>query len=160
MSSQTDTIELSPGESTVPTAIAWLNAIATRRHWPPSLTFALTISLDEALTNIMLYAFRKTGCTNLDHRMNDGVTPCTICVSCEVLSTHIQLRIIDTGHPYDPTQTAIAPLPQSVERASIGGHGLRLMRHYLSRLHYERRDRKNHLTLIINVPPHAAPFPA
>ena len=154
---QNDTLDLVPDRNAIPAAIQWLETIAAREHWPQALIFALTISVDEALTNIVSYAFRATHLAESDDRTDNYTTPCMIRLTCTLFANQIQIGIIDNGVAYDPTKTITQPLAQSVEQAQIGGHGLRLMRHYLSKISYLRRDRHDHLTLIINVPPHAIP---
>lgn len=57
MPSQPDTLDLVPDAHAVASAIEWLEAIAERDGWSPKLSFGLSLSLDEALTNIVSYAF-------------------------------------------------------------------------------------------------------
>jgi len=154
---QNDTLDLVPDRNAIPAAIQWLETIAAREHWPQALIFPLIISMDEALTNIVSYAFRANHLIQSDDRTDNHTTPCMIHLTCTLFFDRIEIGIIDNGAAFDPTKTVIRPVAQSVEQASIGGHGLRLMRHYLSKISYLRRDQRNHLTLIINLPPHAAP---
>ena len=57
MPPQPDTLDLVPDARAVARAIEWLEAIAERDAWSPKLSFGLSLSLDEALTNIVSYAF-------------------------------------------------------------------------------------------------------
>ena len=52
-----DTLELAPDNSTVASAVQWLEALGERHGWPARVQFALTVSVDEALTNIVCYGF-------------------------------------------------------------------------------------------------------
>lgn len=139
MPSQPDTLDLVPDQNAVATAMQWLEGIAEREAWPPKLNFGLSLSLDEALTNIVSYAFDDTA--------QAGSPPC-VALSCSQDSEWISLDIVDNGRPYDPTKTPPPPLAATLDDAAIGGHGVRLMQHYLHDLRYARSGDRNRLTLV------------
>jgi len=139
MPSQPDTLDLAPDQHAVAAAMAWLEGIAERQAWPPKLNFGLSLSLDEALTNIVSYAF--------DDPTQAGSPP-SVALSCSQDSEWISLDIVDNGRPYDPTKTPPPGLAASLDDAEIGGHGVRLMQHYLHELRYARTGGCNRLTLI------------
>lgn len=151
MSPQTDTLELLVNRRTVTLALQWLDAIGHREQWPMALKFSLTISLDEALTNVVCYAFNHSLFLAADDRTKPQATPCMILLRCLIWPTRIQVEMIDNGIPYDPTKATTPALPASVENARLGGLGLRLMRHYLSDISYSRRGDKNYLILSANI---------
>jgi anti-sigma regulatory factor (Ser/Thr protein kinase) len=139
MASQPDTLRVVPDSNAVALATQWLEAIAEREEWPPKLGFGLVLSLDEALTNIVSYAF--AGGTT------DGEAP-SVTLSLRREGADLLLEIADNGQPYDPTLAALSPMATGLDDAQIGGHGLRLMRHYLKDLAYCHEHGCNHLTLI------------
>ncbi|CAM3963608.1 ATP-binding protein [Bordetella muralis] len=151
MPPQTDTLDLVPDRNTVKSATQWLETICRREHWPSAVAFALTLSLDEALTNIVSYAFQSADHINDNHRTDGDSTPRTICLRCTSTCTQVRLEIIDNGRPYDPTQSITPSLAASLDEAHLGGHGLRLMRHYLSGMSYVRRRQRNCLTLLADL---------
>jgi len=151
MPPHTDTLTLAPDGHTVKSATQWLEAIGDRENWSPALTFALTLSLDEALTNIVSYAFQITDDAGGNHRTNARSTPCVIFLRHTLLPAQVRIDIIDNGRPYDPTRSITPPLTDSLEHARLGGHGLRLIRHYVSEISYVRRDLENCLTLIADM---------
>ena len=57
------------------------------------------------------------------------------------------LCIEDDGVPFDPTAQESPALATSLDEAHVGGHGLRLMRHYLHRMLYRRIPDRNVLLL-------------
>jgi serine/threonine-protein kinase RsbW len=118
-------------------ALSWLEQLAERDGWPSRVTFGLTLSADEALTNIVTHAFGAEG--SADRRLH---------LSCSSLSDRIVLRIEDDGQAFDPTTAVPDAVAESVEEAGVGGHGLRLMQHYLQALDYTREQDKNVLTLV------------
>ncbi|MHA3904769.1 ATP-binding protein [Castellaniella sp. WN] len=132
-----DTLTLPSGSEAVPLALQWIEAIADRQGWAPRTLFGLTLSLDEALTNVLSYAF--------DPPRADS-TP-AIAVSCRVGAQRIEIELRDNGRPYDPTAHNPPPLIPHINEAGAGGHGVRLMRHYLDTLDYQRRDGWNCLTM-------------
>jgi len=142
MPHQIDTLNLVPDAKAVATAIQWLETIGERESWSPKLSFALSLSLDEALANIQSYAFKDAKAA--------GIVP-AISLRCISDEKQVRLEIIDNGCPYNPTTAAPPALATSLDEAKMGGHGVRLMRHYLSDLQYQRQHGCNHLTLIADV---------
>jgi len=151
MPPQTNTLDLVPDRNTVKSATQWLETICHRENWPSAVAFALTLSLDEALTNIVSYAFRSADHINGNHRTDGDSTPRTICLRCTWTRTQVRLEIIDNGRPYDPTQSITPSLAASLDEAHLGGHGLRLMRHYLSGMSYVRSHQRNCLILLVDL---------
>ena len=117
--------------------MVWLEQVGEARSWPPKSVFALTLCADEALTNIVNHA-----------KPADGLA-LQIVLQLGMLDGGIALCLADNGLAFDPTQQASAELAESLDEADIGGHGLRLMRHYLQRFEYRREDGWNWLLLWI-----------
>ncbi|SIL09541.1 Serine/threonine-protein kinase BtrW [Mycobacteroides abscessus subsp. abscessus] len=59
---------------------------------------------------------------------------------------------MDDGRAFDPTAIAPPPTVDSLEDATIGGHGMQLMRHYLDDVQYAHEAGHNRLTLIAAMP--------
>ncbi len=140
-----DTLTLRPDDHTQAQALAWLQTQAQRRAWPQRTLFALQLCLEEALANVLMHGFadppRDTDSIELQlHENGEQVT--------------LQLR--DNGPAFDPTRAAPPTLAASVDEAVAGGHGLRLMRHYLHDLAYERVGQYNQLSLVAALPADAA----
>lgn len=131
-------LNLKPGDGALSLAQDWLNRAAAQQHWPDRTTFALQISMDEALTNILSHGF--------EHGITDAST---IRLRLTTMGTLITLEIIDNGIPFDPTQTTLDELALSLDDTMPGGHGLRLMRHYLHDMDYAFIDGHNHLRLTV-----------
>lgn len=130
------TLMLKPSASTLPSARAWFERMAREQRWLPHTAFAMLLSMDEALTNILIHGYAQGIDTN----------------SMIELSIHmdhplITLEIIDNGTPFDPTSSTPADLADKLENTVLGGHGIRLMRHYLDEIVYTFADGRNHLRL-------------
>lgn len=139
MPDRTDTLALHPDARAVPRALQWLEAIAERESWPPRTLFGLTLSLDEALTNVVSYAFEPPQ-PNVE---------AAVSVSCTAAAGRIVLELRDNGRPYDPTAGDPPPLAACLDEAELGGHGVRLMRHYLHEFAYRRDAGWNCLTMVM-----------
>ncbi|OZI39891.1 serine/threonine protein kinase [Bordetella genomosp. 5] len=140
MPQQPETLDMNPATDAVTRALQWLEEIAEREGWSPKITFGLTLSVDEALTNILSYAFAQAKPEHVP----------AVRLSYSRDSVGIVIEIADNGVPYDPTTTAPPDLAASLDEADLGGHGVRLMRHYLDDLRYERRGPWNHLRLAVH----------
>jgi len=122
-------------------ATGWLGTLAEQEGWPEATRFALELSLEEALTNVVSYGFAGS-----------GETP-RIRIDCYRLPQgRIAVRLVDNGIPFDPTSIAEPEVPDSIEDARIGGHGVQLMRHFLETLAYDRVGDENQLTLVVAGP--------
>ena len=132
-----ETIELPARLDQIAVALEWLEQLAQRHVWPARTSFGLILSADEALTNIVTYAFADA---------DEGAH--TFLLRCATQPDGVVLQIEDSGGAFDPTASAPEALAESVDEAAIGGHGVRLMRHYLRDLHYAREQDRNVLTLV------------
>ena len=136
-------LQLTSAPDTLSLAQSWLETIGDAQHWPPRLTFILTLCLDEALTNILTHGFAY---------LPDGAplnSPAIILLELYCDDLTLTLKIADNGRPFDPTQATPTALQTQLDETVIGGHGLRLMRHYLHEIRYQFYDGFNHLQMII-----------
>ena len=131
-------LSLTPGPDALPRALAWLESVAEQQQWHPRTAFKLGLCLDEALTNILMYGFQNEPSPAKEAR---------IALSVEADGALLALDIVDNGAPFDPTQSQSPQLATSLDDATAGGHGLRLMRHHLQDIQYRRGDGQNHLRL-------------
>lgn len=139
-----DTLELSPDDDAIPRALHWLEGLAERESWPAKTVLGLTLSLDEALANVVSYAF--------DPPPGVDARPC-ISLTCRHGGGRVEIELRDNGRAYDPTGNPPAALVTNLDDAEIGGHGVRLMRHYLHDLAYKREAGWNCLTLVMETAP-------
>ena len=131
-------LKLSINEDTISRASDWLEDIADHWGWPQRTKFKLRLSLDETLTNIMMYGYTDA--------RQAYEAPC-IELQLQQDGRLIVLDIKDNGVAFDPTARESRDLDTSLDEAEMGGHGLRLIRHYLQDIRYVRRNGWNHLTL-------------
>ena len=112
----------------------YIDAIADEASLDPALTMSLNLALEEAVSNVILYAYPEG---------TDG----TVDIVTTVVNGILTFVISDTGVAFDPTQKEEADITLSVEERPIGGLGIFLVRQIMDTVDYERRDGHNILTL-------------
>lgn len=100
----------------------------------PAIVFNLTLVLEEAVVNVINYAYPKE-----EHE--------SIYLSARLHEGSIILVLTDTGVEFDPTLAPEADITLSAEERPIGGLGIFLIRQIMNEVKYERIDGKNILTL-------------
>jgi len=100
----------------------------------PELVFNLNLVLEEAVSNVILYAYPKGEHEN---------------ISLTAKKTENQLLFVltDTGKEFDPTLMPDADVNLAAEDRQIGGLGIFLIRQIMNRVEYQRIDGRNVLTL-------------
>lgn len=140
------TLTLSPDDHAQARALAWLEGLAHEHDWPRRTLFALQLCLEESLANILMHGFAQP------LRPEDAIE-----LQIQQAADRITLHIRDNGPAFDPTARVSAPLAGSLDEAVPGGHGLRLMRHYLRDLYYRHAQGRNQLTLVAALDPEVTP---
>lgn len=100
----------------------------------PDLVFNLTLVMEEAVVNVINYAYPKE-----DHEK--------IYVSARLHEGSIIMVIADNGKEFDPTLAPEADITLSAEERPIGGLGIFLIRNIMNEVKYERIEGRNILTL-------------
>ena len=100
----------------------------------PELNFNLNLVLEEAVSNVILYAYGK-------EEQKD--------ISLVAYSSDDNLVFVltDSGTEFDPTKVPDADITLSAEEREIGGLGIFLIRQIMNTVEYQRIDGKNVLTL-------------
>jgi len=102
----------------------------------PSLTMNLNLAIEEAVTNVILYAYPEG--------MEDRIY---IEAVCNPNPRRLKFIISDWGKAFDPTTKDDVDISLGVEDRPIGGLGIHLIRQIMDSVNYERVDGKNILTL-------------
>ena len=100
----------------------------------PDIVFNLNLVLEEAVVNIINYAYLKE-----DHE--------SIYLSAKMHEGSNVLVLTDTGKEFDPTAVPEADVTLSADDRQIGGLGIFLIRQIMNEVKYERIEGKNVLTL-------------
>jgi len=111
----------------------FVDTVCEEAHIDMMMVTSLNLALDEAVTNVVLYAY--------------GDREGTVDIEAIYTDKYIKFIITDSGIPFDPTQTQEVDITLGVEERPIGGLGIHLVRQIMDTVNYERTDGKNILTL-------------
>lgn len=100
----------------------------------PEWVFNLNLVLEEAVSNVILYAYPKE-----EHE--------TISLVAKKTDHQLIFVLTDSGKEFDPTQAPDADITLSAEERQIGGLGIFLIRQIMDKVEYQRIDGKNVFTL-------------
>lgn len=114
---------------------SFMETIATDMNLDPALALNLNLALEEAVTNVISYAYPKG---------TDGLVE----IDAILRKDALEFVITDSGIPFDPTAAPKADITLSVEERPIGGLGIYLVRQIMDEVHYIRENDQNKLSLI------------
>ena len=113
-----------------------LTQLAEQQRLSKKQLFAVRLCAEEALTNIISYAFPDDS----EHWID---------VQVQVTPGEILLEFLDDGRPFDPLKAPSPPVPGNTTDPACGGRGIHLMRSFSDRLQYERIHGQNRLTISV-----------
>lgn len=118
----------------VPQLAAFVDEVCETAGLDMSTTTNMNIALEEAVVNVMSYAYPagSVGEVQIDALLGDK---------------ELCFVIRDKGKPFDPTAQDEADTTLSLEERPIGGLGIYLVRQLMDSINYERIDGQNVLTL-------------
>ncbi|MBB4264744.1 ATP-binding protein [Roseospira visakhapatnamensis] len=103
--------------------------------------FAMTLALDEVLTNVITYAFPK-----------DDPGPRAIHVDVSLTNGVVRAMVRDDGRAFDPlTEVPPPDLDASIDDRAIGGLGVHFLRTLMDGCSYSRRGDRNELEFFKNL---------
>ncbi len=95
----------------------------------------LNLALEEAVTNVILYAYS-------DEKNKD------ITIRMETNDNRLKITLIDSGIAFDPTAKATPDTTLPLNERPIGGLGIHLIKQLMTEVTYSREENKNILTMI------------
>ena len=113
----------------------FIDEISESLSLPPDITFNLNLVLEEAVVNVINYAYPN------DHSES-------IWLSARIHEGSLVFILTDNGKEFDPTLEPTADITLSAEDRPIGGLGIFLIRQVMNEVKYERIEGKNVLTLV------------
>ena len=120
----------------------FLDTIVEALGADPTLSFNLNLALEEAVVNVINYAYPQDG-------KQYSFTLTATCDNADATAGERQLTftLSDSGVAFDPTQADEADTTLSAEERPIGGLGIFLVRQLMDDVTYSRVDGKNVLTM-------------
>lgn len=113
----------------------FIDGLCEKYQLPMDVGFSLNLALEEAVANVMKYAYPE----GEEHN---------IILSVKLTDNRLIFKLIDTGKPFDPTIIPDADVTLSAEDRKIGGLGIFLVRQIMDSVEYRRIDGKNILTMV------------
>ncbi len=106
-----------------------------RPYQMPSATlYALELTLEEILVNIVSYAYTDDGTHDIEFKV-------------EVDESMIAMKFIDSGTPFNPLTVQKADTAQPLMERGIGGLGINVVRKMRDMMEYQRKDDRNILRI-------------
>jgi anti-sigma regulatory factor (Ser/Thr protein kinase) len=104
------------------------------RELPSNVVFALTLSLDEVVTNVISYGYDDRDEHHIDVTLRSG-------------QGMIEITVVDDGKPFNPLEFMTPDLKCPIDERPIGGLGIYLVKTYMNELEYKRVGVKNCLIM-------------
>ena len=98
--------------------------------------YVVNLAVEEMATNILKYGY-------------DDDTSHVIGLRLELQPEAIAVSLEDDGHEFDPLTAPDPDLTHAHGNRQPGGLGISLVRRLAQRMHYERRNGRNHLTVLV-----------
>ena len=117
---------------------SFIKEMAEKLNIGKSLAFNLRLALEEAVVNVMEYAYPAGTAGDVNIRVTFN-------------GQRLNFIITDTGISFNPTEASTANTSLSAEERPVGGLGIFLVRELMDTINYERIDGKNVLTLTKNI---------
>ena len=123
--------------STISQLSEFIETVCEEKGLDMALTMNLNLALEEAVVNVMSYAYPDSqGDVKVDIMIDDQ----------KVVST-----LTDSGIPFDPTQKGDVDTTLPAEERPIGGLGIHLVKQIMDKVSYQYVDNQNILTLEKNI---------
>lgn len=122
----------------------WVESCLEQWLLPASKNFAIQLCCEEAFSNIIKYGVAQPRADAFDSAVAN--------FSLKYQQHQLQLTIEDHCEPFNPLEAAQPVVPSSLEEAKIGGLGIDLMKKFAQKIRYERKDYKNRMLFIFDLP--------
>jgi anti-sigma regulatory factor (Ser/Thr protein kinase) len=132
---EADTVELTAGMAAITAAADWIDAWARAHELGADAAFAMRLCVEEAVTNIVSYAY------------DDDPGRHVLAVEAVAEAGGARVTIVDDGRPFDAAAAHDPGREGSIETATVGGRGIRLMRSFSRGLSHTRSAGRNRLSL-------------
>ncbi len=132
-------IELPAAMENLPRFLSFSAEAATRQGFPPARRNQIGLALEEALVNIISYAYAgDRGRISLEARPRDDGS--------------LAFLIRDRGRPFNPLAKADPDLDSELAERPVGGLGIYLIRQFSDETDWQRCENENRLTLVFTKP--------
>lgn len=116
----------------------FIEDICEQKDLDAAARFNIRLALEEAVTNVIMYAFPEGETHEFD-------------ITVQESENSITFRITDNGKEFDPTSLPEPDTTLPAEERPLGGLGIFLIRRVMDKVEYSRVDGINVLTLVKNI---------
>ena len=127
-------IRLAADEHTVARVTGWIKRFCEQHQLSRSLTDAVTLSLEEIVSNIVMHGYERQ--------------PGMLSIELHYDRRAFSVVIEDGGKAFDPTQAATQPTGGTLASRREGGLGLLLVKNMMDDIMYQRAGAINRLKLV------------
>lgn len=111
-----------------------LEKLAKDWKLPPELTMNINLVVEEALSNIIFYAFKSEE----KHKIK---------IDISLQKNEILMKFKDSGFEFNPLNQTAPDIELPAEERPIGGLGIFLISQIMDEMNYKRQNNQNVLTL-------------
>jgi sigma-B regulation protein RsbU (phosphoserine phosphatase) len=111
-----------------------IEQFAQNHRIPDADVHALSLALDEVITNTISYGYDDQGAHQIRVRLT-------------LAHGRLSAEVEDDGRPFDPLTAPQPDLTSAVEDRPVGGLGIHLVRSLMEQVDYRRESGKNHLIM-------------
>jgi len=111
-----------------------LDKFCVSNKLPPDTNFALNLSLEEILTNVIRYGYDD----NDEH---------IIQVRLNLYRGQVYIEVEDDGTPFNPMEAEAPDIHKPLDERPIGGLGIHLVKNHVDSLRYVREGGRNLLIM-------------
>lgn len=116
----------------------WLDDLMSAHGVPAARAGEVKVCLDEAVTNVLSYAFDAPERALADLRLT-------------LTARGIVAELRDAGRPFDPLAAPVSEVAADLSDAQVGGLGIRIIRELATSARYAREGGENVLTLTFDL---------
>lgn len=124
----------STGRPLIDAASLWIRQLASEFELDERDTYRIDLCLTELVTNNVFHG----GTAKARQRVS---------IEAIVAPDELTLSITDPGEPYDPFESLKPAMSDDIASATVGGHGLRLVRDFSNARRYHRMENSNRVEL-------------
>jgi serine/threonine-protein kinase RsbW/sigma-B regulation protein RsbU (phosphoserine phosphatase) len=129
-----DKFELKNKLPEIPRMLSWIDAYGVDHRLSPEVVNALSLSLDELVTNTISYGY--------DDKETHSIT-----VTLSDDEHTVKVRLEDDARAFNPMAVDEVDISTTLEEKPIGGLGIHLVKKFMDTIQYERVNEKNILTI-------------
>lgn len=116
----------------------FLERLGEEWNIPPKTIMSVNLTLEEAVSNIIFYAFQDTAVHQIE-------------IEFQLFDDSLEMILSDDGKPFNPLIHTDPDTSLPLEERPIGGLGILLIKKLMDEISYERIENKNQMTLTIKL---------